>query len=118
MAIDIDALTESELIDLNHRIMSRLQFLRQLDAHATMHAITREKVELGKMLFFDTRLSASQIISCYSCDDLSNGGVDAGPTSIGHGWQKGPRPGRPFLAVGRGSLCGIEITARTATDRE
>jgi cytochrome c peroxidase len=53
--------------------------------------VTREKVELGKMLFFDPRLSASQIISCASCHDLSTGGVDAGPTSIGHAWQKGPR---------------------------
>ncbi len=55
------------------------------------NAVTREKVELGKMLFFDPRLSASQIISCNSCHNLSTGGVDAGPTSIGHGWQKGPR---------------------------
>ncbi len=55
------------------------------------NAVTREKVELGKMLFFDPRLSASQIISCNSCHNLSTGGVDAGSTSIGHGWQRGPR---------------------------
>jgi cytochrome c peroxidase len=55
------------------------------------NAVTHEKVGLGKMLFFDPRLSASQIISCNSCHNLSTGGVDAGPTSIGHGWQKGPR---------------------------
>jgi hypothetical protein len=36
MAIEIDALTEAELIDLNHRIVARLRFLGQLDAHATM----------------------------------------------------------------------------------
>jgi len=55
------------------------------------NAVTREEIELGKMLFFDTRLSASQIISCNSCHNLAAGGVDTGPTSIGHGWQKGPR---------------------------
>jgi cytochrome c peroxidase len=55
------------------------------------NAVTREKIELGKMLFFDPRLSASQIISCNTCHNLSTGGVDAGPTSIGHAWQKGPR---------------------------
>ncbi len=55
------------------------------------NAVTREKIELGKMLFFDPRLSASQIISCETCHNLSTGGVDAGPTSIGHAWQKGPR---------------------------
>lgn len=36
MPIDIDRLTEAELIDLNHRIVARLRFLRQLAAHATM----------------------------------------------------------------------------------
>jgi len=36
MPIDIDSLTESELIDLNHRVVARLNFLRQLHAHASM----------------------------------------------------------------------------------
>ena len=36
MPIDIDRLTESELIDLNHRIVARLRFMRQLNAHTTM----------------------------------------------------------------------------------
>jgi len=54
-------------------------------------AVTRQRVELGKMLFFDPRLSSSQIISCNSCHNLATGGADAGPTSTGHGWQKGPR---------------------------
>lgn len=53
--------------------------------------ITPAKVELGRKLFFEPRLSKSQIISCNSCHNLSTGGVDAGPTSIGHGWAKGPR---------------------------
>jgi cytochrome c peroxidase len=30
------------------------------------NAVTREEIELGKMLFFDTRLSASQIIKAFS----------------------------------------------------
>jgi cytochrome c peroxidase len=55
------------------------------------NAITPAKVELGHKLFFDPRLSKSQIISCNSCHNLGTGGVDAGPTSIGHGWAKGPR---------------------------
>lgn len=53
--------------------------------------VTHVKVELGKMLFFDPRMSASGIISCNSCHNLGTGGVDAGPTSVGHGWQLGPR---------------------------
>lgn len=53
--------------------------------------VTHEKIELGKMLFFDPRISASGIISCNTCHNLGTGGVDAGPTSVGHGWQLGPR---------------------------
>lgn len=49
------------------------------------------KVELGKMLFFDPRLSASWLISCNTCHNVGLGGVDLLETSIGHGWQKGPR---------------------------
>ncbi|SFM03476.1 cytochrome-c peroxidase [Nitrosomonas communis] len=47
-------------------------------------------VELGKMLFFDTRLSKSGFISCNSCHNLSMGGTDNLKTSIGHKWQQGP----------------------------
>ena len=36
MRIDIDKLTEAELIDLNHRIVERLRFLSQMRAHARM----------------------------------------------------------------------------------
>ena len=52
---------------------------------------TPEKVELGKMLFFDPRLSSSWLISCNTCHNLALGGVDLQETSIGHGWQRGPR---------------------------
>ena len=36
MKINIDELTESELIDLNHRIVERLRFLNQMRAHTKM----------------------------------------------------------------------------------
>jgi cytochrome c peroxidase len=49
------------------------------------------KVELGKMLYFDPRLSASHAISCNSCHNIGLGGADAEPTSIGHRWQHGGR---------------------------
>jgi cytochrome c peroxidase len=48
------------------------------------------KVELGKKLFFDPRLSKSGFISCNSCHNLATGGVDNLPSSIGHQWQLGP----------------------------
>jgi hypothetical protein len=36
VAIDIDKLTEPELVDLNNRIVARLRFLQQMRAHASM----------------------------------------------------------------------------------
>jgi hypothetical protein len=36
MKIDIDQLTETELIDLNHRVVERLRFLEQMRSHGTM----------------------------------------------------------------------------------
>ncbi|MCS7149744.1 MAG: cytochrome-c peroxidase [Caldimicrobium sp.] len=53
--------------------------------------LTKELVELGKYLYFDPRLSASHLISCNSCHNVMLGGTDNVETSIGHGWQKGPR---------------------------
>lgn len=52
---------------------------------------TDAKVELGRMLYFDPRLSASHTISCNSCHNIGLGGADAEPTSIGHRWQHGGR---------------------------
>lgn len=53
--------------------------------------LTPAKVDLGRKLFFDPRLSASQLISCNTCHNVGLGGVDLQETSIGHHWQKGPR---------------------------
>lgn len=47
-------------------------------------------VNLGKMLFFDPRLSRSGFISCNSCHNLATGGVDNLKTSIGDRWAQGP----------------------------
>lgn len=49
------------------------------------------QVALGHKLWFDPRLSRSHLISCNTCHNLSIGGGDNVPVSIGHGWQKGPR---------------------------
>jgi len=53
--------------------------------------LTVEKIALGEMLFFDPRLSSSGIISCHTCHNLSLGGTDRLPTSLGHEFQTGGR---------------------------
>lgn len=52
---------------------------------------TPAKVALGAKLYFDPRLSRSQLISCNTCHNAGLGGADLQVTSTGHGWQKGPR---------------------------
>lgn len=51
--------------------------------------ITDAKRELGKHLFFDRRLSASEQIACASCHDPDLGWADGRRTSIGHNRQQG-----------------------------
>lgn len=53
--------------------------------------LTLAMVDLGRMLYFDPRLSRSWLISCNTCHNLALGGVDLLATSVGHGWQRGPR---------------------------
>jgi cytochrome c peroxidase len=53
--------------------------------------ITGAKVELGRMLFYETRLSAGRDISCNDCHDLNRYGADTGAVSIGHLGKKGGR---------------------------
>ncbi len=52
---------------------------------------TPEKVALGKMLYFEPRLSESHAISCNTCHMVGMGGVDLQETSLGHRWQHGGR---------------------------
>ena len=52
--------------------------------------ITDAKVELGKKLYFDPRLSKSGLISCNTCHNLATGGVDNVSAAIGHKWSANP----------------------------
>jgi hypothetical protein len=46
--IDIDNLTEAELIDLNHKIVERLRFLQHMRAHGAMM-----KFSIGERVAFE-----------------------------------------------------------------
>lgn len=52
---------------------------------------TPAKIELGKMLYFDPRLSSTGTVSCFSCHNVMEGGDDHRPTSIGVHGQLGGR---------------------------
>jgi len=67
---------------------SSLELMKLIDN--PRNPITDAKVELGKKLFFDPRLSKSQIISCNFCHNLGEGGDDGVEASIGHKWTANP----------------------------
>lgn len=62
--------------------------------------MTPDRVALGRLLFFDTRLSKSQTISCNSCHQLDNHGVDGEATSLGHKGQRGDRNSPTVMNAG------------------
>jgi cytochrome c peroxidase len=55
--------------------------------------MTPERISLGKLLYFDTRLSSSNEISCATCHHPSRGWTDLKPVSkaVGHKHFVGPR---------------------------
>jgi cytochrome c peroxidase len=53
--------------------------------------VTDAKADLGRMLYYDARLSKNHDISCNSCHQLDAFGVDGEPTSPGHRGQRGGR---------------------------
>ena len=55
------------------------------------NSLTPEKIELGKMLFFEPRLSSSGVISCATCHNPALGWADRLPRGTGHEGQIGLR---------------------------
>lgn len=71
----------------------RLSIFAALPAamESASNPITAAKVELGRKLYFDERLSKNHDVSCNTCHLLDNQGVDGLPTSTGHKGQIGGR---------------------------
>jgi cytochrome c peroxidase len=53
--------------------------------------ITQAKIDLGRMLYYEPRLSKSQTVSCNTCHQLDKYGTDNEPVSTGHKGLKGNR---------------------------
>ena len=82
MPIDINQLTEAELIDLNHRIVARLRVLRQLEAHVTML-----EFRIGERVRFhpEGRAPVTGMITRYNKKTVSI------LTDDGHRWNVSPQ---------------------------
>jgi len=71
--------------------MVKQMFGTEPSAPAVDNPGTPEKVALGKALYHDASLSKNGNLSCASCHDLANYGVDNKPTSPGSDGKNGER---------------------------
>ncbi|PUZ25328.1 cytochrome-c peroxidase [Chitinophaga parva] len=78
---------EDSLMQLARNTFRRLPTI----AESKTNSLTPEKIRLGKVLFFDTRLSKTGTQSCNSCHNLQTYGVDNLPSSVGDAGGKGDR---------------------------
>jgi cytochrome c peroxidase len=88
---------------------------------------TLEKLSLGKKLFFDTRLSAANLLSCASCHSPAYGWGDGQPKGVGAGMrQLGRRSpsivnaafGEVFMWDGRAPSLEVQALGPIASDAE
>jgi cytochrome c peroxidase len=70
--------------------------------HPATNPFSKDKVELGKALFFDARLSGSGQIACASCHDPDLSWSDGRTTSFGHARKVLKRNAPTLLNVGFG----------------
>ncbi len=74
-------------------LISAKRFFQPLPdrAESETNPLTKEKINLGKVLYLDTRLSKDGNNSCNSCHKLESFGVDNLPTSLGDLGKNGDR---------------------------
>lgn len=76
---------------------------------------TEEQVKLGQQLWYETRLSKGNTVSCNSCHNLATAGMDNMPTSAGHKSQFGARNSPTALNA---ALLGSQFWDGRAADVE
>ncbi len=84
---DVSKNTYAELDNKAQQLFSAIDLV----ADNPNNPVTREKVELGKKLYFDNRLSKDNKQSCNTCHNLNTFGVDNNSFSIGNDGKPGGR---------------------------
>ena len=87
LAISMPALADDGLGDYR----DRFEPLPHFPPIPADNSLTPEKVELGKFLFFEPRISSSGVISCATCHNPALGWADRIPRATGHDGQIGER---------------------------
>lgn len=73
---------------INPRLLRRFKPLRESMSDKPLDV---KLVDLGRQLYYETRISRRQAMSCNSCHDLKAYGVDSRPTSVGFSGKNGSR---------------------------
>ncbi len=84
------AVMAAEEPQVNRAILGMFQPISDV-ADNSQNPVTQEKVDLGRMLYYETRLSKDRSVSCNTCHDLASFGDDGAPVSTGIDGQKGGR---------------------------
>ncbi|AEV99619.1 cytochrome-c peroxidase [Niastella koreensis] len=103
--------SEDSLIQLAQKTFKILP----VTAESKTNPLTPEKIKLGKILFFDVRLSKSGNNSCNSCHNLETYGVDNEATSVGDAGKHG---GRNSPTVYNAALQNMQFWDGRAVDVE
>lgn len=86
----IDDAKDAGLVAIPNNPAELEELIKQSSPDYEKYPSTKERIELGKKLYFDPRISKSAIISCNTCHNLALGGVDGISASTGHKWTPNP----------------------------
>jgi len=81
MKINLDGLTEKELIELNREIVERIRMIRQIKAQVAM-----VEFRIGERVYFDTS-DGDRIVGTVARWNKKSVSIDA---DCGHRWRVGP----------------------------
>ena len=79
--------------------------------------LTAERIELGRQLFFDTRLSRDGSLSCASCHEPARGFADARPIAVGVDGRQGRRNAPALINRGYGRAFFWDGRARSLEEQ-
>ena len=100
---------------LLERAQATFKPLPDLAEMQKVRPFTEEQVKLGQQLWYETRLSKGNTVSCNSCHNLATAGMDNMPTSAGHKSQFGARNSPTALNA---ALLGSQFWDGRAADVE
>lgn len=89
-AASVEAVSEIDAAALLERVKGLFAPL-PAEVRSDTNPVTHAKIDLGRMLYYENRLSKNHDLSCNSCHLLDRFGVDGEPTSPGHKGQRGDR---------------------------